>query len=98
LEWILGEEYPVNLYYAYGIRNSYGLDFDPVSGKLWETENGPQSGDKINLVEPGFNGGLAQFYTITPSGVEATIYTKPPNQCAPHWFLTTNSDGLLPNN
>jgi aldose sugar dehydrogenase len=54
---ILGEEYPLNLYYGYGVRNSYGLDFDPVSGKLWETENGPQSGDEINLVEPGFNGG-----------------------------------------
>ena len=54
---ILGDTYPLNLYYAYGIRNSYGLDFDPVSGKLWETENGPQSGDEINLVEPGFNGG-----------------------------------------
>ena len=54
---ILGEKYPVNLYYAYGIRNSFGLDFDPVSGKLWETENGPNFGDEINLIEPGFNGG-----------------------------------------
>jgi glucose/arabinose dehydrogenase len=54
---ILGNRYPLNLYYAYGIRNSYGLDFDPVSGKLWDTENGPQSGDEINLVEPGFNSG-----------------------------------------
>ena len=33
------------------------MDFDPLSGKLWETENGPASGDEINLVEPGFNGG-----------------------------------------
>jgi aldose sugar dehydrogenase len=53
----LGTKYPVDLYFAYGIRNSFGLDFDPVSGKLWETENGPKSGDEINLVEPGFNGG-----------------------------------------
>jgi aldose sugar dehydrogenase len=54
---ILGKKYPLNLYYAYGIRNSFGLDFDPVSGKIWDTENGPQSGDEINLVEPGFNSG-----------------------------------------
>jgi glucose/arabinose dehydrogenase len=54
---ILDEKYPLNLYFAYGIRNSFGLDFDPVSGKLWDTENGPQSGDEINLVEPGSNGG-----------------------------------------
>jgi glucose/arabinose dehydrogenase len=44
-------------YYAYGIRNSFGLDFDPVTGKLWMTENGPDYYDEINLVEPGFNSG-----------------------------------------
>ena len=49
-----------NRYYAYGIRNSFGIDFDPVSGKLWDTENGPQYGDEINLVEPGFNSGWKQ--------------------------------------
>jgi len=27
-------------YYAYGIRNSFGLDIDPLTGKLWDTENG----------------------------------------------------------
>ena len=37
---IIGDSYPLNLYYAYGIRNSFGIDFDPVTGKLWETENG----------------------------------------------------------
>jgi aldose sugar dehydrogenase len=54
---ILGDEDPLNKYYAYGIRNSFGIDFDPVSGKLWDTENGPGFGDEINLVEPGFNSG-----------------------------------------
>jgi glucose/arabinose dehydrogenase len=54
---ILGDTYPLNLYYAYGIRNSFGMDFDPVTGNLWETENGPEFGDEINLVLPGFNGG-----------------------------------------
>jgi len=44
-------------YYAYGIRNSFGLDFDPVTGKLWITENGPENYDEINVVEPGFNSG-----------------------------------------
>jgi Glucose/sorbosone dehydrogenases len=54
---ILGDEHPLDLYYAYGIRNSFGMDFDPVTGKLWDTENGPSYGDEINLVEPGFNSG-----------------------------------------
>ena len=30
-------------YYAYGIRNSFGLAFDPITGELWDTENGPNS-------------------------------------------------------
>jgi aldose sugar dehydrogenase len=54
---ILGEEHPVNLYYAYGIRNSFGIDFDPITGNLWDTENGPEYGDEINLVNSGFNSG-----------------------------------------
>jgi glucose/arabinose dehydrogenase len=44
-------------YYAYGIRNSFGMDFDPVTGKLWITENGPDRYDEVNLVEPGLNSG-----------------------------------------
>ena len=61
---ILGNKYPLNAYYAYGIRNSFGIDFDPVTGKLWDTENGPQFGDEINLVEPGFNSGSDRVYGI----------------------------------
>ena len=43
--------------YAIGIRNTYGLDFDPVTGILWDTENGPESFDEINLVQEKFNSG-----------------------------------------
>ena len=54
---ILGDSMPLKLYYAYGIRNGFGLAFDPITGKLWDTENGPDYGDEINIVEPGFNSG-----------------------------------------
>ena len=47
-------------YYAYGIRNSFGLAFDPVTGNLWDTENGPDVYDEINIVKPGFNSGWIQ--------------------------------------
>ena len=30
---------PPGSYYAIGIRNSYGLSFDPITGFLWDTEN-----------------------------------------------------------
>jgi aldose sugar dehydrogenase len=66
-EGIIGNEYPLNLYYAYGVKNSFGIDFDPVTGKLWDTENGPQFGDEINLVEPGFNSGADKLYGIWES-------------------------------
>jgi glucose/arabinose dehydrogenase len=52
---ILGNTYKLNLYFAYGIRNSFGMDFDPVTGNLWDTENGLDCCDEINLVEQGFN-------------------------------------------
>jgi glucose/arabinose dehydrogenase len=43
---------PLNWYQAYGIRNSFGLGVDPVSGNLWDTENGEDSHDEINMVSP----------------------------------------------
>jgi aldose sugar dehydrogenase len=46
-------------YYAYGIRNSFGLAIDPLTGILWDTENGPDGFDEINVVRPGFNSGWA---------------------------------------
>ena len=54
---IFGKGLPLNVYYAMGIRNSFGMDFDPLTGNLWDTENGPTAGDEINLVFPGFNSG-----------------------------------------
>jgi aldose sugar dehydrogenase len=61
---ILGDEYPLNLYYAYGIKNSFGIAIDPITNNFWETENGPQFGDEINLVKPGFNSGWEKVQGI----------------------------------
>jgi aldose sugar dehydrogenase len=54
---ILGNKNSLSKYYAYGIRNSFGIGFDPVTGNLWDTENGNNMNDEINLVKPGFNSG-----------------------------------------
>jgi len=43
--------------YALGIRNSNGLTFHPETGELWETENGPQGGDEVNIIRAGRNYG-----------------------------------------
>ena len=50
---------PLSHYYAIGIRNSFGLAFDPITGNLWDTENGQFCCDEINLVPPKFNSGWA---------------------------------------
>ena len=50
---------PLDHYYAIGIRNSFGLAVDPVTGNLWDTENGPDYFDEVNLVSENFNSGWA---------------------------------------
>jgi aldose sugar dehydrogenase len=65
---IFGTTHPLNKYVAYGIRNSFGMDFDPLSGRLWETENGPSSNDEINIVFNGFNGGWEDIMGMAPAG------------------------------
>lgn len=46
--------------FAYGVRNSFGIAFDPETDRLWTEENGDDSFDEINRVEAGFNGGWIQ--------------------------------------
>ncbi len=48
-------------YLAYGIRNSFGLALDPVTGALWETENGTNFYDELNRISVGMNGGWQQI-------------------------------------
>jgi hypothetical protein len=64
VEAILGNNHPLKMYDGYGLRNSFGIDFDPITSKLWDTENGPNYGDEINLVEPGFNGGWTKVQYV----------------------------------
>ena len=77
--------------FAYGLRNSFGMAFDPESGNLWEQENGDDSFSELNRVEPGFNSGwvqimgpperIAQFKTI-----ETTVTPDPPDPFANTYF------------
>jgi glucose/arabinose dehydrogenase len=59
----LGGEVGANVQrlFAYGIRNSFGMAFDPSSGSLWEQENGDDSFSELNRVEPGMNSGWVQI-------------------------------------
>jgi glucose/arabinose dehydrogenase len=48
---------PFGRIWSYGHRNSFGFTFDPLTGRLWETENGPECTDEINLIAKGANFG-----------------------------------------
>jgi glucose/arabinose dehydrogenase len=73
---IVADSEPLNKYYAYGIRNGFGMDFDPLNGQLWDTENGPSFGDEINLVEPGFNSGWNKVQGIWNHFVENHVNAR----------------------
>ena len=43
--------------YSMGHRNQLGLVFHPETGTLWASENAPQGGDEVNMIQPGRNYG-----------------------------------------
>ena len=59
----LGGEVGTNVQkvFAYGIRNTFGMAFDPVAGNLWLEENGDDSFSKLSRIEPGQNSGWIQI-------------------------------------
>ena len=67
--------------FAYGIRNSFGFGFDPATGQLWQTENGPRCNDELNRIMRGRNYGWGPSQTCS----------RPPNPP-----LNTNRDGPNP--
>jgi glucose/arabinose dehydrogenase len=57
--------------YSYGHRNSFGFAFDPETGRIWQSENGPECDDEVNLILPGRNygwGGASSCPDINDSG------------------------------
>ena len=78
--------------FAVGIRNSFGLAVDPVTGYLWQTENGIRAYDEINLVKNRFNSGWSMimgpsnrtdaindvlFYERGIQSLEGFVYSDP---------------------
>ncbi|HEX2541303.1 MAG TPA: PQQ-dependent sugar dehydrogenase [Caldimonas sp.] len=59
----LGGEVGANLQkvFVYGVRNGFGMQFDPQSGRLWAQENGDDSFTKLDRYEPGQNSGWIQI-------------------------------------
>jgi len=69
---------------AMGIRNSFGLTIDPVTGNMWDTENGPSTFDEVNLISTNFNSGwevimgpATQQEIDSLPGFENFVYSQP---------------------
>jgi len=59
----LSDEVAANIrkIFAYGLRNCFGMAFDPESGMLWEQENGDDTFSELNRVIPGLNSAWVQI-------------------------------------
>lgn len=75
--------------WSYGIRSSYGFDFDPLTGFVWESENGPTCNDEINRLEMGKNYGWGPNFTcnVPPTAPRGTNRAGP-NPVRPQAFFT----------
>jgi len=62
---------------SYGHRNSFGFAFDPQTGQVWQTENGPECEDEINHVLPGRNYGWGAGSSCPNTSTEGPGPTQP---------------------
>jgi glucose/arabinose dehydrogenase len=75
--------------WSYGLRNSFGFDFDPQTGNLWETENGPSCNDELNRIVKGGNFGWGPSETCsTPPAPPKNTNQDGPNPILPKRFYT----------
>jgi glucose/arabinose dehydrogenase len=75
--------------WSYGQRNPQGLDMDPFTGLLWESEHGPRGGDEINLIEKGKNYGWPVItYGMNYNGTPITDETHREGMEQPQWYWT----------
>lgn len=82
--------------WAYGIRSPQGLVVHPITGELWESEQGPRGGDEINLVRPGRNYGWPTItYGINYDGSIITEETEKEGMEQPlhHWVPSIATSG-----
>ena len=76
--------------YAYGIRNSYGFDFDPATHRLWETENGPECNDEVNRIVAGRNFGWGPNENCNGTSPYDTNNSGPKPRILPkRWYTPT---------
>jgi len=81
-----------------GHRNQIGLDYHPVTGELWATENGPQGGDEANIIRAGLNYGwplASESREYTGRWVSATPWAQEFVRPELLWWPSVAPSGLV---
>lgn len=74
---------PGSTAFSFGHRNSFGFAFDPQTGALWQTENGPQCDDEVNMVVPGGNYGWGAGSTCPNTSTQGPSPRAPEHEWSP---------------
>jgi glucose/arabinose dehydrogenase len=74
---------PGSLALSFGHRNSFGIGFDPLTGRLWHSENGPNCEDEVNLVVAGGNFGWGSGSTCPGTSTEGPSPIQPETSYTP---------------
>ena len=62
--------------FAYGLRNSFGMAFDPLSGDLWEQENGDDASPRSTASSPASTRAGSRSWA-RPSGSRSSRRSRP---------------------
>jgi glucose/arabinose dehydrogenase len=81
--------FPKSRIFAYGIRNSFGFAFDPLTHRLWETENGPECNDELNLIRRGHNYAWGPHETCSGQSPQDTNRDGPNRVLPKRWYTPT---------
>jgi aldose sugar dehydrogenase len=82
-----GNPFPNSRVWAYGLRNSIGITFDPANGRLWMVDNGPECNDEVNRIIKGRNYGWGPSATcLTPPDPPRNTNQDGPDPVLPRWW------------
>ena len=74
---------PGSLALSFGHRNSFGIGFDPLTGRVWQSENGPTCEDEVNLTVPGGNYGWGAGSSCPGTSTEGPSPIQPETSYTP---------------
>jgi glucose/arabinose dehydrogenase len=80
---------PYGRIWSFGHRNSFGFTFDPKTGRLWETENGPECNDEINLIVRGGDFGWGANENCSGTAPRDTNNSGPKPRRLPKTYFPT---------